>query len=256
MSRDIGYYNRLPGKGVECLGGHVGRSGACIHNFATHLMRAPGAEGASSALGPLPGAIGSYQCLGSIHGEDIELGTHIRTPRNHGLVVGLVPSDAGPEHELVFALLQEGSDIVGHDLRALAPLAYGRSEYGIRDRCAIEIGFVIAQRVDIKQGFSVLLFVAEGLAHQWGRLALFIALQGSDEACVFRPVLVGQHADTEGGRGAPFRCDVVLVPHAYLPIGHATRVQCLALVHDALRCIALDFSAIPQVGLLFIELVG
>ena len=219
-------------------------------------MRAPGAEGASSAFGPLPGAVGRNECLCSIRREDIQLGTDIRSTRHNALVVSLIPSDTCPKHQLVVALLQERSDIVCHDLRALAPLADRRSKYGIRDRCTIEVGFVIAQGVDIKQGFSVLLSVGEGLAQQRCRLAFLVGLFRTDEACVFSPILVGQHADTEGGRGAPFRCDVVLVPHAYLPIGHATRVQCLALVHDALRCVALDFSAIPQVGLLFIELVG
>ena len=166
MSRDIGYDNRLPCKGVQRLASQIGRSGACIHNFSTHLMRAPSAEGASSAFSPLPGAVGCYECLRSIRREEVQLGTDIRSTRHNALVVSLIPSDTRPKHQLIIALLQERSDIVCHDLRAFAPLADRRSKYGIRDRCAVEIGFVIAQRVDIKQGFSVLLFVGERRAQQ------------------------------------------------------------------------------------------
>ena len=105
MGRDIGYYNRLPGKGVECLGGHVGRSGACIHDFSTHLMRAPSTEGASSALCPLPCTVSSYNCLCSFRSEDIQLGAYIRSSRYYILVVCLIPSDTCPENEFVFSLL-------------------------------------------------------------------------------------------------------------------------------------------------------
>ena len=144
---------RLPCQRVQVGGGHRARVAPGVDLFASEVEGVPRPRVAVAAQRGTPCGVRAAGGLPGVCGAYVQLCPHKRF--GVGFVglpaserAALVPTLPEPDHQLVVAFEQVGTDIVGHPQRAFVELREGGGEAGVADFAAVDPYFVVSQRID------------------------------------------------------------------------------------------------------------
>ena len=126
-------------------------SHSCVDALPTKAVGFPCAQVGIPAPGAFPRAIGTEQLLLDTRAAYlVERGLHQRTVVGCAEGGRFIPTAARPKHDLIFSFPQKGLHIVAHHERPPVQLRHGGGQHSIAHLHAIDIRFVIAQRIDTK----------------------------------------------------------------------------------------------------------
>ncbi len=239
---------RLPCQRVQVGGGHRARVAPGVDLFASEVEGVPRPRVAVAAQRGTPCGVRAAGGLPGVCGAYVQLCPHKRF--GVGFVglpaserAALVPTLPEPDHQLVVAFEQVGTDIVGHPQRAFVELREGGGEAGVADFAAVDPYFVVSQRIDVQQRFVSACREGECPAQEHGRGARFRAAdEFTRDGC-----RVGQ-ADAEAGDGGDGFPVALFGARSDAPPALRPGRQRKPLVGDSHRTLRPYPARVPQVG--------
>ena len=186
--------------GVQALGRQPFRNLARLGLLAPVLTRTPDGIVGITAFHAFPAAVGGNDGLPSAFLEDVDAGLH-QSPFIFGIVAGLVvPSLSEPDGYVIPAFFQQRGDVVGYDEGPPFELGYCRGKDCLADFLSVDVGFMVTERIDVKESRLLGIRALECGIHDGG-----VEIFAAERTDIFtvHPV-IADDADAEPLRLAPW----------------------------------------------------